>query len=135
MIAAPPAGRRPTPPAARPPHEAPRPAGRWQQDVPQRSPAGAVCGAGGGDAAWRLRRTRRARPVSVERNSAMTTANFIEASRTRVGMRAFAHTLLIPAGLGLALTSSGAAGLINQVVWQRALKVFLGGSETISSMI
>lgn len=35
----------------------------------------------------------------------------------------------------LALFFSGAAGLINQVVWQRALKVFLGGSETISSMI
>jgi predicted membrane-bound spermidine synthase len=34
-----------------------------------------------------------------------------------------------------ALFLSGAAGLINQVVWQRALKVFLGGSETISSMI
>jgi len=37
--------------------------------------------------------------------------------------------------LMLALFLSGAAGLINQVVWQRALKVFLGGSETISSMI
>jgi spermidine synthase len=34
-----------------------------------------------------------------------------------------------------ALFLSGAAGLINQVVWQRALKVFLGGSETISSMV
>jgi hypothetical protein len=30
---------------------------------------------------------------------------------------------------------SGGAGLINQVVWQKALKVYLGGSETISSMI
>jgi hypothetical protein len=30
---------------------------------------------------------------------------------------------------------SGAGGLVNQVVWQRALKIFLGGSETISSMI
>jgi spermidine synthase len=37
--------------------------------------------------------------------------------------------------LVLTLFLSGAAGLINQVVWQRALKVFLGGSETISSMI
>lgn len=37
--------------------------------------------------------------------------------------------------LGLALLCSGSAGLINQVVWQRALKVYLGGSETISSMI
>src|SRR5262245_35062326 len=33
-----------------------------------------------------------------------------------------------------ALFLSGTAGLINQVVWQRALKVFLGGSETLSSM-
>jgi spermidine synthase len=37
--------------------------------------------------------------------------------------------------LSIALMLSGAAGLVNQVVWQRALKVFLGGSETISSMI
>ncbi len=36
---------------------------------------------------------------------------------------------------GLALFSSGAAGLVNEVVWQRALKRFLGGSETISSMV
>src|SRR5687768_12028846 len=35
----------------------------------------------------------------------------------------------------LSLFGSGAAGLINQVVWQRALKIFLGGSESISSMI
>ncbi|PYV90108.1 MAG: hypothetical protein DMG05_11540, partial [Acidobacteria bacterium] len=35
----------------------------------------------------------------------------------------------------LVLCFSGAAGLMNQVVWQRALKVFFGGSETISSMI
>ena len=39
------------------------------------------------------------------------------------------------AALALGLFSSGAAALINQVVWQRSLKVFLGGSETISSMI
>ncbi len=38
---------------------------------------------------------------------------------------------ILTAGLFL----SGGAGLINQVVWQRALKVYLGGSETISSMI
>ncbi len=37
--------------------------------------------------------------------------------------------------LGIALFSSGAAGLINQVVWQRSLKVFLGGSETICSSV
>jgi len=46
-------------------------------------------------------------------------------------------SLVIAAGLiGLALFSSGAAGLVNQVVWQRSLKVFLGGSETIcASMV
>ncbi len=37
--------------------------------------------------------------------------------------------------LMVALSLSGASGVINQVVWQRALKVFLGGSETISAMI
>ncbi len=37
--------------------------------------------------------------------------------------------------LGAALLSSGAAGLINQVIWQRALKVFLGGSETVCSTV
>jgi len=42
---------------------------------------------------------------------------------------------LIWMALLVVLFSSGAAGLINQVVWQRALKVFLGGSESISSMI
>ena len=33
------------------------------------------------------------------------------------------------------LVCSGVAGIVNQVVWQRALKVVLGGSETLSSMI
>ena len=37
--------------------------------------------------------------------------------------------------LGLGLLCSGVAGIVNQVVWQRALKVVLGGSETLSSMI
>ena len=37
--------------------------------------------------------------------------------------------------VGLALFASGAAGLVNQVVWQRSLKIFLGGSESISAMI
>lgn len=32
------------------------------------------------------------------------------------------------------LFCSGAAGIVNQVVWQRGLKVFLGGSETLSAM-
>lgn len=35
----------------------------------------------------------------------------------------------------LALLCSGVSGILNQVVWQRALKVFLGGSETISAMV
>jgi spermidine synthase len=35
----------------------------------------------------------------------------------------------------MALFLSGVAGIINQVVWQRALKIFLGGSETISSLV
>ncbi len=30
-----------------------------------------------------------------------------------------------------ALVLSGVAGIVNQVVWQRALKIFLGGSETL----
>ena len=34
-----------------------------------------------------------------------------------------------------ALLLSGVAGIINQVVWQRALKIYLAGSEAISSMI
>ena len=38
------------------------------------------------------------------------------------------------AALGLGLLCSGMAGIVNQVVWQRGLKVFLGGSETWSSM-
>lgn len=37
--------------------------------------------------------------------------------------------------VAIALFGSGAAGLMNQVVWQRSLKVFLGGSETICSTI
>jgi len=34
-----------------------------------------------------------------------------------------------------ALFLSGVASIVNQVVWQRALKIFLGGSETISAMV
>lgn len=33
------------------------------------------------------------------------------------------------------LLCSGVAGIINQVVWQRALKIYLAGSEAISAMI
>ena len=45
-------------------------------------------------------------------------------------------SLALAAGLiGFALFSSGAAGLVNQVVWQRSLKVFLGGSETICASL
>ncbi|MEQ1507903.1 MAG: hypothetical protein ABMB14_37085, partial [Myxococcota bacterium] len=39
------------------------------------------------------------------------------------------------AGLLIGLGLSGVAGIVNQVVWQRALKIFLGGSETLSAMI
>ncbi|MBY0400823.1 methyltransferase [Myxococcota bacterium] len=35
----------------------------------------------------------------------------------------------------IALLLSGIASILNQVLWQRALKLFLGGSESISSMI
>ena len=41
-------------------------------------------------------------------------------------------------GFALVLTAlflSGVASILNQVIWQRALKVFLGGSESISSMV
>lgn len=41
----------------------------------------------------------------------------------------------ITAMAGAALFCSGGAGLVNEVVWQRALKRFLGGSESMSSMI
>jgi|CXWL01.1.fsa_nt_gi spermidine synthase len=37
--------------------------------------------------------------------------------------------------LWAALFCSGLAAIINQIAWQRALKVFLGGSEALSSMI
>ena len=34
-----------------------------------------------------------------------------------------------------ALFLSGVAGIVNQVIWQRALKIYLSGSESISAMI
>jgi predicted membrane-bound spermidine synthase len=37
--------------------------------------------------------------------------------------------------LFVALALSGVAGIVNQVLWQRALKIYLGGSETLSSMV
>ena len=43
--------------------------------------------------------------------------------------------MLIVALLLFALFLSGVAAIINQTVWQRALKVYLAGSEAISSMI
>jgi MFS family permease len=42
---------------------------------------------------------------------------------------------LVWIGLMLGLVVSGTAGIVNQVLWQRALKVFLGGSETLSAMV
>jgi len=46
----------------------------------------------------------------------------------------------VPRGAALALLmagllGSGVAGVVNQVVWQRALRVYLGGSETLSAMV
>jgi spermidine synthase len=38
-------------------------------------------------------------------------------------------------GLMVGLVLSGTAGIVNQVLWQRALKIFLGGSETLSAMV
>src|SRR5262252_8742645 len=35
----------------------------------------------------------------------------------------------------VALFASGAAGLVNQIAWQRAVKVYLGNSETLSATI
>jgi spermidine synthase len=35
----------------------------------------------------------------------------------------------------LALLASGIASIINQVIWQRALKIYVSGSEAVSSMI
>lgn len=39
------------------------------------------------------------------------------------------------AALLVGLIASGVAGILNQVLWQRALKIFLGGSETLSAMV
>ncbi|NOY30218.1 MAG: hypothetical protein GXP28_08565 [Planctomycetes bacterium] len=46
-----------------------------------------------------------------------------------------ASRLTAAVAIGLALFGSGAAGLMNQVIWQRSLKVWLGGSESICSMV
>jgi hypothetical protein len=43
--------------------------------------------------------------------------------------------MLARALVALALFLSGAAALANQVVWQRALKIFVGGSEELASMV
>lgn len=69
--------------------------------------------------------SQNSRPVSVT------------ADDERIVGKSHARIAIAAAGLltGLALLSSGAAGLINQVIWQRALKVFLGGSETICSTV
>ena len=37
--------------------------------------------------------------------------------------------------LGIALFGSGFSGLTNEVIWQRSLKRFLGGSETLSTTL
>jgi spermidine synthase len=41
----------------------------------------------------------------------------------------------IAGGVVLALGFSGFSGLVNQVIWQRALRIYLGGSEALSGMI
>lgn len=66
-----------------------------------------------------------------------TDARPARSSRPAVRGLLTAHLLLAGSAalLGTALFASGAAGLINQVVWQRSLKVFLGGSETICSTV
>lgn len=55
------------------------------------------------------------------------------AKRALVSRRSTAPCAALVVGITLLL--SGAAGLINQVVWQRSLKIFLGGSETVASMV
>ena len=37
--------------------------------------------------------------------------------------------------LAIALLGSGFSGLTNEVIWQRSLKRFLGGSETLSTTL
>ncbi len=49
--------------------------------------------------------------------------------------RALPHPAVIVSLMAVALLASGAAGLLNEVFWQRSLKRFLGGSESISSTI
>ena len=44
------------------------------------------------------------------------------------------HSRLAMFLISAALFASGGAGVMNQVVWQRSLKRFVGGSETLSSM-
>lgn len=44
--------------------------------------------------------------------------------------RSFSLAILL-----VALFFSGVAGIVNQVIWQRALKLFFGGSETFSTMV
>ena len=48
--------------------------------------------------------------------------------------RSSAHLMTVPLLL-FALFLSGVAAIVNQTVWQRALKIYLAGSESASSMI
>jgi len=52
--------------------------------------------------------------------------------RAREGMGRTGPALFV---VLVALFLSGVASILNQVVWQRALKVFLGGSEAIAAMV
>lgn len=56
-------------------------------------------------------------------------------STPQIGVQRRSSMAFVALVVGLSLFGSGAAGLANQVVWQRALKVYLGGSESICSMI
>jgi len=59
----------------------------------------------------------------------------MNAHEDRLNAQAKKAIPVVAALLGLALLSSGFAGLTNEVVWQRSLKRLLGGSETISATI
>ena len=50
-------------------------------------------------------------------------------------MKALSGNRLVFSVLLAGLFLSGIGAIVNQVVWQRALKIFLGGSETLSAMI
>ncbi len=68
-------------------------------------------------------------------NDANANANASTASTSLPSAPTIQLPLIATIVLSLALFGSGAAGLMNQVIWQRSLKVWLGGSESICSMV